>query len=120
MLCNKCGRQVIDGANFCPFCGADLRYQRNNNSGLSGYINPNDETNFGYTLLSFFMPYIGLVLYIVWLKEFPKRAKSCLNGLIAVIICIIILFCCVYSGRSHSNSWHRISPESVISEKTGV
>ncbi|WP_278627591.1 zinc ribbon domain-containing protein [Thomasclavelia cocleata] len=120
MLCNKCGRQVIDGANFCPFCGADLRYQRNNNSGLSGYINPNDETNFGYTLLSFFMPYIGLVLYIVWLKEFPKRAKSCLNGLIAGIICIIILFCCVYSGRSHSNSWHRISPESVISEKTGV
>ena len=88
--------------------------------GLSGYINPNDETNFGYTLLSFFMPYIGLVLYIVWLKEFPKRAKSCLNGLIAGIICIIILFCCVYSGRSHSNSWHRISPESVISEKTGV
>ena len=40
MICNKCGRQVIEGANFCPVCGADLRYQRNNNSGSSGYINP--------------------------------------------------------------------------------
>ena len=80
MLCNKCGRQVIDGANFCPFCGADLRYQRNNNSGLSGYINPNDETNFGYTLLSFFMPYIGLVLYIITITVLSfKNEKKLMN-----------------------------------------
>ena len=111
MLCNKCGRKVVDGANFCPVCGADLRYQ---GSSPSGYVNPNDETNFGYTLLSFFMPYIGLVLYIVWFKEFPKRAKSCLNGIIAGVICIVIFICCVFSGIFHSESWHSYSKESTI------
>ena len=110
MLCNKCGRKVVDGANFCPVCGADLRYQKNN-SNSPGYVNPDDEVNFGYTLLSFFMPYIGLVLYIVWFKEFPKRAKSCLNGLIAGVICLVILICCVFSGMFHSTSWQSYSNE---------
>lgn len=113
MLCNKCGRKIVDGSNFCPICGADLRYQNNNNSNSSGYVNPDDEANFGYTLLSFFMPYIGLVLYIVWFKEFPKRAKSCLNGIIAGVICIVILICCVFSGMFHSNSWQSFYSENI-------
>lgn len=111
LLCNKCGRQVSDGSNFCPVCGADLRYQRNNSSSPSGYVNPNDESNFGYALLSFFMPYIGIVLYIVWFKEFPKRAKSCLNGIIAGVICIVIFACCVYSGILSSSSQYSYSTE---------
>lgn len=66
MICNKCGRQVIEGANFCPVCGADLRYQRNNNSGSSGYINPNDETNFGYIIKFFHAVYrIGIIYCMV-------------------------------------------------------
>lgn len=115
MLCNKCGRRVSDGSNFCPVCGADLRYQKNSSSSSSGYVNPDDETNFGYTLLSFFMPYIGIVLYIVWFKEFPKRAKSCLNGIIAGVICIVIFVCCVFSGIFHLGSQYSYFTENSSS-----
>jgi len=26
--CSKCGKEVVEGANFCPNCGADVRRER--------------------------------------------------------------------------------------------
>lgn len=89
MFCNKCGKQIPGDAKFCPECGANLTAQ--NGQG--------DETSFGYALLSFFIPVVGLVLFIVWNKEYPKRAKSCLYGIIAGVIIWVVFVCCAFSGR---------------------
>lgn len=90
MFCNKCGKQIPNDAKFCPECGASLNAQ--NSQG--------DEASFGYALLSFFIPVVGLVLFIVWNKEYPKRAKSCLYGIIAGVILWVVFVCCAASRYS--------------------
>ena len=50
-----------------------------------------DEGNFGYTVLGFFIPIVGIVLYCVWNKEKPKDAKKALYGAIAKIVFDIVL-----------------------------
>ena len=41
--------------------------------------NPEDTTGFGWWILSFFFPIVGLILFFVWKNNKPNRArKSCL------------------------------------------
>lgn len=87
MFCNKCGKQIPNDSKYCPECGVNI----------SGQNGRGDEGSFGYALLSFFIPIIGLVLFIVWNKEYPKRAKSCLYGIIAGVVIWVIFACCSFS-----------------------
>jgi len=82
MYCYQCGKEVGD-VKFCPYCGAQLdgqtaqgTYQPINNQ-QTQYSQPGDEPSFGYALLSFFIPIVGIILFVVWNQEFPLRAKSC-------------------------------------------
>ncbi|MBO5935214.1 MAG: zinc ribbon domain-containing protein [Clostridia bacterium] len=38
--------------------------------------NPYDESSILLNIISFFKPFIGLILYLSWSKEYPKRAKG--------------------------------------------
>lgn len=108
-FCSKCGRQIPDDVKFCPECGANLKsfkgqydnYQSINNSRLSPEEKEGDESSFGYALLSCFIPIAGIVLFVVWNKEYPKRAKSCLNGFIASVVLWVVLVCCIFSSASN-------------------
>lgn len=104
MYCYQCGKQVEEGVKFCPYCGAQLdAHAQNQDRGYrpidqgyqSSYARADDEPSFGYALLSFLIPVVGLVLYLVWNKEYPMRAKSCIKGFIANIVVYVIMFCCV-------------------------
>ena len=56
------------------------------------------ENTFAYALLGFFMPIIGLILYIFWMRDYPKRAKSAGKGaLISVILAVIAIVIIVVS-----------------------
>lgn len=47
----------------------------------------NDNGNIGWSLLGFFFPIIGLILYLVWKDHQPLNAKSAGKGaLIGVIV----------------------------------
>ena len=107
MYCYQCGKQVGEDVKFCPYCGAQLNsHDQNNGNGYNpinqnyqgSYQKPDDESSFGYALLSFFIPVVGLVLYLVWSKEYPLRAKSCIKGFIANIVFYVLMFCCIMSG----------------------
>ena len=50
-----------------------------------------DAPSFLFALISFFTPLVGLVLYIIWRKDFPQKAKSCMNGMICGIIAEILV-----------------------------
>ncbi|MEG0367356.1 MAG: hypothetical protein RR585_11000 [Coprobacillus sp.] len=47
-----------------------------------------------------------MVLFLVWNKEYPKKAKSCLYGLIAGVVLYVVLVCCGMSmmGRAISDN----------------
>ena len=105
MYCKNCGAQIDDGDRFCSYCGA--RVKSNDYEGKSDYDNYegyshvsesecndhyvgeektgcpcDDKPSVGYGILSFFIPLVGLILFISWHKETPKKAKSCIIGAI--------------------------------------
>ena len=50
-----------------------------------------DESSFGYGVLSFLLPLVGLILYLVWHDTTPLKAKSCGIGAIIGFITGVVL-----------------------------
>ncbi|HAQ56600.1 MAG TPA: zinc ribbon domain-containing protein [Acholeplasmatales bacterium] len=82
--CSTCGKELADNAVSCPNCG--FVFPR---SGTVSGIN--DAPSFGYALLGFFIPLIGIILYVIWKPTTPLRAKSAGKGALTAIILGIIL-----------------------------
>lgn len=81
MYCNNCGEQIDDKAVICPKCGVPV-----NNRNLT-----NDAPSAGFAVLCFFIPLLGLILYLIWKDEYPLKAKSCGKGaLISVIVSVVL------------------------------
>ena len=104
--CTKCGTQLADDAKFCSSCGtaqsaAYSSQYRYNDQPISNTSKPavNDGKSFGLALLGFFVPLVGLILYLIWKDDTPLRAKSAGKGALAgailgviFIIAFIVLF----------------------------
>lgn len=88
MYCKKCGNFVDETSTYCENCGANL----NNNSSANA---TDDNSSFGFAILGFFIPLLGLIFFLVYEGKKPKRAKSAgkgaLIGFIAKIVITIIL-----------------------------
>lgn len=54
--------------------------------------NPRDTGSLGWAVLGFFIPIVGLVLWLVWRDEQPKNADKAGKGALASIIVNMILF----------------------------
>jgi len=92
MYCKYCGKIIDDDSKYCVNCGNNMN---NDNSGTV----PVDAPSKGFAVLGFFIPIIGLILYLVYESKQPKRAKSAGKGAligfitkIVVYIVIIILY----------------------------
>ena len=91
--CTKCGTQLADDAKFCSSCGtaqssAYSSQYRYNDQPMSNTSEPavNDGKSFGIALLGFFVPLVGLILYLIWKDETPLRAKSAGKGALVSVI----------------------------------
>ena len=83
MYCKYCGYKTNDNDKFCANCGKFINV--NNNQ-----IQTNDTGSFGWAVLGFFIPIIGLILFLVWRNTKPKSAK--MAGIGAIVgFCINIL-----------------------------
>lgn len=116
MYCYNCGKEVGD-AKFCPYCGVELYgehqeghvYQNKNEYEplhQSPRYREEDASSFGFALLSFFIPIIGLILYIIWNRDYPLKAKSCLKGLIVGFVTEFVIGCCFFAfiwGAMHND-----------------
>lgn len=79
--CSKCGKEIMDEAVVCPGCGCS----QNNNA-----VQQNDSSSFGWALLGFCIPLVGLILYLVWKDNTPLKAKSAGKGaLVSVIVSVV-------------------------------
>lgn len=69
MYCKYCGAKLKDEHADCPKCGKNNR------------LNSSDDAkDFRFALLGFLVPIAGLMLYLVWKKDFPMRSSSCIRG----------------------------------------
>ncbi|MBR6737244.1 MAG: zinc ribbon domain-containing protein [Clostridia bacterium] len=107
MYCKNCGKLNDDDARFCSSCGEKLEsdyyhdcdendcrvedYERKDYQRAKyGEVNENDAPSVGYGILSFFIPIVGIILFVTWNKQSPKKAKSCIIGAIIGIVVTLI------------------------------
>ena len=64
--CSHCGNQIEDQAVICVKCGC----------AVASHSNVADIPSTGLNALSFFIPIVGLILYIVYHDKAPNKAKE--------------------------------------------
>lgn len=84
MYCKNCGRTVDDTSSYCNNCGA--RIVNKPNADVS-----EDNSNLGFAILGFFIPIVGLILFLIYEEKKPKRAKSAVKGALIGFITEIVL-----------------------------
>lgn len=81
-FCTKCGKELMDEAVVCPSCGC-----------AQGTIsNVQDSSSFGYALLGFCIPIVGLILYLIWKDSTPLKAKSAGKGALVSVILSVVFY----------------------------
>jgi len=65
-------------------------YDPNNNPQPVSYVDPSDAPSLGFAVLGFFIPLVGLILYLVWKDKTPQKAKSCGKGAIIGFVCSFV------------------------------
>lgn len=81
MFCTRCGKEYPEGATVCMGCGCPINT-----------VNTvkNDSSAFGFGVLGFFVPVAGLILWLIWKDERPKRAKALgIGALVGVIVNVV-------------------------------
>jgi uncharacterized membrane protein (DUF485 family) len=82
MYCKNCGRPVDEGSLYCNNCGTKL----DSNQNIS-----EDTSSLGFAILGFFIPLVGLILFLIYEGKKPKRAKSASKGALIGFITEIVL-----------------------------
>ena len=85
MFCKKCGKEIDSSAVVCPNCGcATDNYNQNKST-------EQDSSSFGYAVLGFLIPLVGLILYLIWKDTTPLRAKSAGKGALVSVIASAVI-----------------------------
>lgn len=83
MFCSKCGKEVNDEAVVCVHCGCPI----SNNKPVKAN---DDAPSTGLAVLGFFIPLVGLILYLVNKDTAPQKANSAGKGaLIGFIVSLV-------------------------------
>lgn len=86
-FCSKCGKEIVDEAVVCPHCGC----------AVSRTADVADAPNMGYAVLGFFIPLVGLILYLVNKEKSPLKAKSAGKGAL-IGFCVGIVVSIIYGA----------------------
>ena len=99
MFCYSCGQEIDNNSQFCLHCGAPAA------GNMNGVSIKKDGPSFGFALLGFFLPVVGLIIYLVMNDDRPQKAKSAGKGALVGVITsvvtgiitgiIIAIICCI-------------------------
>jgi uncharacterized membrane protein (DUF485 family) len=102
MYCKNCGKIVDEDSLYCNNCGTRL-------DNIQNQTISEDKPSFGFAILGFFIPLVGLILFLIYEGKKPKRAKSAGKGAligfltkIALSIILVILYV-VFAASLFSN-----------------
>ena len=77
--CKSCGAPISDYEVNCPKCGAP-----------QNAVTEQDSGHFGWGILGFFFPVVGLVLFLVWKDTKPKTSKVAgIGALVGVVLSVV-------------------------------
>ena len=88
-FCSMCGKEVMDEAVICPNCGCQLK--------KLPLTAEDDAPNTGWAVLGFFIPLVGLILYLVNKDKTPLKAKSAGKGALIGFI-VSVVFSIIYGA----------------------
>ena len=113
---------VDENSLYCNNCGA----RRDN---VQNQTNYEDKPSFGFAILGFFIPLVGLILFLIYEGKKPKRAKSAGKGAligfltkIALSIILVILYvvfaASLFSSISNGTEFNIPVIEDIFREET--
>ena len=138
MICTSCGKEFQNDMNFCPYCGAPAvkneQDAQNYSNGQNYYQqpysntqpygnqppygynapNPKDVPSAGFNALAFFFPIVGLILYLVWKDETPKRAKAIGKWALISVIVGVVFYILMMIGMTAIVSFAGVTTDSFI------
>ncbi len=81
--CTNCGNEIEETQGGCSRCGYRMQ------EAPVTYI---DKGGFSWGILGFFIPVVGLTLYLVWRDLKPKNSKAAgIGALVSVVGGVVIL-----------------------------
>ena len=87
-FCSKCGHELVDEAVVCVNCGCSVADPTTPTAPAAPAVA--DAPNIGFAILGFFIPLVGLILYLLNKDTAPLKAKSAGKGaLIGFIVSIV-------------------------------
>lgn len=102
MYCSNCGKKLEGEADYCLNCGKKITTDPKKEI---------EENTFGWGLLGFLIPLVGLILFLVWKTEKPKASKSAgigaligSAGVVLFVVIIIILFPIIFTFDTYTES----------------
>lgn len=118
MYCKNCGRTVDDTSSYCNNCGARIDNKPNADAS-------EDSLSLGFAIFGFFIPIVGLILFLIYEEKKPKRAKSAIKGALIgfiteIVLAIILVILYVVFAASLFNNISNNIPAigDVFSEET--
>ena len=89
ILCQECGKEISKNAVVCMHCGCPIGDKPPTNYEL-------DVSSTGLNILSFLLPVVGLILYIVYNNKFPIKAKAigkwAIIGFVLGLVCSAVMY----------------------------
>ena len=83
--CPNCGEPVRDNQDVCLSCGQELNQYKKK-------VIEEEGSTIGWGILGFFIPIVGLVLYIMWKETRPNAARTAgVAALIGFIVNIALV-----------------------------
>ncbi len=89
--CKKCGKEISDYARKCEYCGEPVEVPTQSSNSVE------DNGGFGWGLLGFCIPLVGLILFLVWKDEKPVTAKAAGMGALISVIVYIVFYVVVFA-----------------------
>lgn len=85
--CQHCGSETQEGQELCTSCGSKLANgYKSHGKAVTNRSDLDHKPNFGFSVLGFFIPLVGLILYLVLNATEPGKASSAGKGAIAGLI----------------------------------
>ena len=106
MNCENCGFKIDNSTSFCPNCGHKNRGKitKINTNANENYVELADETtSVGYVILGALLPFVAIILAIIWSNSHPKRSRSLITGFsifvaVGAILIFVLVFTTMFNG----------------------
>ena len=105
MFCRNCGEYIRGKGHYCERCKELLVYSNGLNVDdeiVNEIYAKNDKSGVGLILMSFLMPFIGIILYILNKSRLPKKSHVIMGSTLigCATWCVVLLLFNIVHGMN--------------------